>query len=1028
MSYSIIHCHSFFSFSDSVISPDRLLKRLQDCNINRIAITDHGNLHHIFRFGNLLQKNNITYFPGCEFYYVDDIKLKDNEHRKSYHLIVIAKSPKGLRNLYKLSSISYLDGFYYKPRIDFESLKQYNEDLVVSSACIQGKIGSLLLEDKYEEAKNEALKFKEVFNDRFYIELMPHALDEQVKANLLLIKLAKELNIKLVASNDCHLITREDAEYRRFLMLMSKASWAKTDEDLGKLDSISIMNENDLRREFNINHNQISQDIINEAINNTNDMLSGENFKLVDEKIKLPSYGTEQEIEKNILLLLYKSLKEKKLDNNKKYTDRVAYEFNVIKEAGFINYFLVVHELFDWCRKNNIFTGWGRGSAAGSLIAYLLGITKIDPLKFDLMFERFYNAGRKGIGAAPDIDSDFEDERRSEVIKHLEDKYGKSNISQICNISEMKIKTSIRDCARVLNIDLPVVNKITSDVEWDEFETLDQAIELNEKAKNYVEQYQQLFKYVRYFLNFPRHIGKHAAGIVISSENIGNVCPMMITKVKDELFSLSQFDKKDIANTGLIKFDILGLSTLTFLKYIINSIKQDLNTDIDIDKIDYNDNNIYKTVFCNALTDNVFQFESDGMKGYLQKMQPESFEDIIVLNSLFRPAGLISGSLDNYIQNKLQNKSIKTGIKELDEILSKTRYVIAFDEQKMQIVLKFGGYTLEEANYFRKHSDEFNTKDYLEESKKYKDKFITNAVNNGLTQEMANNIYNGMCGYAFCRAHSVAYSILGYLCAWFKYYYPLQFLKASFYMSKSVDDVKYNTITALKMAKQFNFKINSIDINKSKISFNFVNEDIYWGLANVKGISVETAKIIIDNQPFMSFNDFIKKCKSRKITKRVIQPLVLLGAFRNLPNYQQEIDEWYKKGKYKENIVDMMSKPLSQYETEYLGLVLDSNINRNDYKLSNCIHPDKIKDLPDNSQCVIVGYLVDLKILKSKSNKLYGKVFIVDDYFNNYELITNEKTIQYIESNCEIGNLVLCCIKKLDNNRYSLNNSQIAKL
>lgn len=1025
---SIIHLHSFFSFADSVIDPKRLVNRLKECNINRIAITDHGNLHHIFRFEKILRENNITYFPGEEFYFTPDISKKDADHRKAYHLIIIAKSEKGLKNLYKLSSLSYLEGFYYKPRIDYESLKKYNEDLVCSSACIQGIIGSLILEDKYEEAKIEAQKFKDIFGDRFYIEIMPHNLQEQVKANIQLIKLSKELNIKLVASNDCHLISREDAEYRRFLMLMSKASWAKTDEDLGKLDSICIMNKNELKREFIINHNSIEENIIEEAINNTNEMLAGEQIKLVDETIKLPSYGSEQEIEKKMLTSIMDSLKSKNLLNNKVYTDRVVYEFEVIKKAGYINYFLVVQELFDWCRKNNISVGFARGSAGGSLIAYLLGITKIDPIKFDLMFERFYNAGRTGIGAAPDIDSDFEDERRSEVIKHLEDKYGKDNISQICNISEIKIKTGIRDCARVLNIPLNVVNKISSDVEWDSFETLDEAVEMNEKAAEYVKQYDLLFKYVKYFLNFPRHIGKHAAGIVISSENISNVCPMMITKVKDESFSLSQFDKIDVPKTGLIKFDILGLSTLTFLKYIVNEIKKDLNVDINIDTIDLNDKNIYRVVFSNAITDNVFQFESSGMKGYLQKMKPENFEDITVLNSLYRPAGLISGSLDNYINNKLTNKEIKTGIDELDKILAKTRYVIAFDEQKMQIVLKFGNYTLEEANYFRKHSDEFNEEKYIEEGKKYKEKFITNAVSNGLSEELANNIFEGMCGYAFCRAHSVAYSILSYLCAWFKYYYPLQFLKASFYMSRNIDDTKYNTITALKMAKQFNFNIKGPDINKSKSSFNFIDDNIYWGLSNIKGISQDTAEIIVKNQPFESFNDFIKKCKSRKITKRVIQPLVLLGAFNNLPNYKQEIIEWYNKSKYAENIEEMMSKHLSQYETQYIGLVLSNNIDRKDIRLMNCINPDKIKDLPENSDCIIVGYLADMKILKSKSNKLYGKVIIVDDLFNNYELITSDKSVQDIEMSCGIGDLVLCGIKKLDGGRYSLNKSQIIKL
>lgn len=891
------HLHSYYSMGDSLITPKSLVKRLKELNLDRVAITDHGNLYHVFKFNDELTKNGIKHFVGCEFYYCDDTKIKDKEHRKKYHLVAIAKTEQGIKNLYKLSSLSFIDGFYYAPRIDFEMIKKYNEGLVFSSACLKGKIDDLLLQDKYEEAKEEALRFKNLLNDRFYIEIMPHNIDLQIEVNKKLVKLAKEINVPLITTCDSHFAYQDEAEKRRFLMLMNKSGWAEEDEELGKLDSIYIMSESDIKRTFKMYHPDISDEIIQEAINNTQKVLQGEPPVLSTNEIKLPLITNGFNNEEDYFIdLISKGLDFRKCNNDPKYIERLKYEYEVIKEAGFINYFLVMYELFEWCRSKNIYVAPARGSAGGSLIAYLLRITNIDPIKFNLMFERFYNAGRKGPEGAPDIDSDFEDERRGEVIEHLKEKYGVNNVSQICNVSFIKIKSGIKDAARVLGIPVDIANKITSSVEWDNYDTIEEAEKIDVKAKEIIDNYEELFKYVKYFQGFPRHMGKHAAGIVIANENIGDICPMKIEK--DEEMLISQFDKNDIKHTGLIKFDILGLSTMTFLKKILEDIKINYNKEINLLDIPLDDKKVYETIFQTADTENVFQMESSGMREYLKKLKPETFLEIVVLNSLYRPAGIISGSIDKYIHNKFDKSHIeKSGVKDFDDILEETNYVVCFDEQKMKLATKFGNFTLQEANKFRKDPIKWTDEQKIE----FRNKFIPNAIKNGLPEELAIKTFDGCCGYSFCQAHSTAYSLIGYWTAYFKYYYPQSFLKASFYMSSSAANVsKYNMKIALKFAERLGYKVKKSDINLSKANFNFNDEKllIYWGFAYIKGIGEEAAKVLEENQPYIDFDDFIKKVKGKKITKRQIVPLIMLGAFDNLPNSLEQIKQWWIKNKY----------------------------------------------------------------------------------------------------------------------------------
>lgn len=1440
------HLHSVYSLSDSLITPEKLVKRLKELNMDKVAITDHGNLYHVMKFREVLVKEGIQHFPGCEFYYCDDASVKDKDHRKKFHLVAIAKTEQGVKNLYKLSSLSFTEGFYYAPRIDFEMIKKYNEGLVFSSACIQGQISIHILKDELKQAREVAKKFKDLLGDRFFIELMPHALEDQIKVNLELIKIANELNIDLITTCDSHFTYRDEAQYRRFLILMNKTGWGASDEELGTLNSLYVMSEDDVKREFAINQPGIPEEIVAKAIENTNKVLSGEAPKLDTEDVKLPKVSPEGKTDEQYFIeLIDKGLKERGLEGKQEYLDRVLYEFNVIKEAGFINYFLVVHEMFDWCRKEGIYTGVARGcftkeamvltknglkyidkvkigdevvtssgkfekvqnvfsysinektvkfnylyngnivnrctldhkilvkrneevsyipakdlrvgdllcspkinfekhnkyfsdyidlnkynifgykydeefiyeqkcinqndnikwskrgvskisgisincindilnkkstvrktsiekllkfipfksveewkdyllknttktvkikryikndyefnvfigmlygdgftshgtnaigmavnkttknvlnksifynianrigvnvyenvsknknliqlyinskiftnfiateffvskkgklkefndklfnqsnknlkglldglyitdgsndvkhrrinfdnisngligavkilgsilgykpqciyvrkqyidkrgynnkesykltlsnsknkinndnkfwylpvteidflekekinvydlqiennpsytlnniivhnSAGGSLIAYLLFITNIDPLKFGLIFERFYNAGRKGAEGAPDIDSDFEDERREEVIKHLEDKYGKDNVSQICNISYLKVKSCIRDVSRVLNIPLDEVSKITSNVPWDEYDNLEEALNNDDKAKEFSEKYPELFEKVKYFENFPRHLGKHAAGIVIANENIGNICPMKIDKENGEML-ISQFDKNDIKHTGLIKFDLLGLSTMTFLKHIVNIVKERHGKKIDLLQIPLDDKNVFKFVYENNFTDNVFQFESDGMREYLKKIKPERLDDIIALNALYRPATINSGAIDAFIKAK-NGQNNTTGIKELDEIFESTNGVMVYDEQKMQIVQKLGNFDLKDVNKFRKRSDKFDDV----EKEEFRQKFVKGAITHNVTEEQANKIFNSLCGYSFCRAHATAYAIISYWCAWFKYYYPIEFLKASFLMAMSADSSKYNIKTALTMASMFGFKIKGADINKSKHTFNFDDENqiVYWGFSQIKGIGESVAQVIEENQPYTDFNDFLNKTKGKKVTKRSIEPLIMLGAFDDLNCFNQ-IEDWWKKGKYEGDIKEFYNTNEKIKESKYLGMIFSNHIDRTNQKLVNCISKEELDKKPEESEAILAGLITSIDREKSKKGNYYGFITLTDEKFNKFEVLTTEKIVMKLQLQMNIGDLVVFKVKKLDSGKLSL--------
>lgn len=1051
------HLHSWFSLGDSVISPKNLTKRMKELGLNKTAVTDHGNVLHVIRFNSALQKEEMTLYPGEEFYYIEDATQKDSDHRASYHLTIVAYNQEGLSTLYKLSSLSYIDGFYFKPKIDLKMLQENNKGIRVSSACIKGLIANEIINDNYENAKKVAQQFKDIFGENFYLEIMPHNLDEQRKANLGMLKISEELNIPLLATYDAHMCWQSETKYRRFLIQMTKAGWADDDPELGMTDTIYMMSAEEYLNFFKQYHPEFPEDKIIEAIANTEKYLGEEKIEMETEqcifpKIEIPSqYKDDLDY---IRHLLWNSMKEKGLDKKPEYIERVKEELKIMNDDGFVPYFLVLYDVFNWCRENNVMTGPGRGSGAGSLMNYLLGITRIDPLKFELRFDRFYNAGRKGPDGCPDVDSDFADARREEVIKYTEQKYGSDKISQICNISTMKMKSCIKDCARVLKIPFAEANALTNKIDWESFESLDEA-KKDKTAGGFISKYKEVFEYVEYFLDFPRQTGKHAAGIIISNRPIGDVCPMMMSEVEGKKFLISQFDKDDVHKTGLIKFDYLGLSTLTFLTHILEDIKKTYGKTVDLDAIDITDKEVYKHILATADTDNVFQMESGGMKNYLKRLQPDRFGDLSALNSLYRPAGIKSGAIDNYINNKF-NQPQKYGIQELDDLLAKTNYVVCYDEIKMDVVGKFGEFSPKDINKFRKSSGKKDDKS-LQYCADMKPTFVENAQKHGLSEKQASDLYDSLIGYAFCKAHADCYSILTYWTAWLKYYYPVNFLHASFtFSTMDAEKDKYSIKTAIKMAKRMGYRFAGVDINKSGWNFKFddQNKIVYWSMRNIKQVSEDISKKIEDNQPYADFNDFVTRGKEFGVSKRVLDPLVTLGAFDSL-NCEDQIKEWYiKNNKLKKadrealgietkeqeleyithKYEELINRPRQDKENEYLGVVV--TIDTGKFVVNKkCISFEQFRKLKDRDSAVICGILTKRELKKGKSGGNYGMYTVMDGDYNFYNIQLSGKT--YLKFEEEVlpseykfkeGQWVMLAGSKCDESRLFLNGEMIVNL
>lgn len=891
--FTHLHLHTEYSLLDGFTKIDKLMEKLKEFGMDSCAITDHGNMYGVIEFYKKCQANNIKPIIGCEVYICEnDYKIKTPQNKRYYHLILLAKNNNGYKNLLKIVSKAYTQGYYYKPRIDFEVLKEYKEDLIGLSACLNGEINQRILENDIKKAYSTAKKYLDLFGkENFYLEVQYHGLKEQKKVNEVLLQIHKDLDIELVCTNDVHYVEKNDAFYQDVLSCIQTGSLLE-DENRMKMPV----------DEFYLKDSQIMEEIFKDfprAFENTQKISAMCNVSLEFHNphlpyfTKLPKDTTNLEylkiLVKEGLIKKYKNLDEKIIKRAKK-------EIDVINNMGYVDYFLIVWDFVKYAKDNKIAVGPGRGSAAGSIVSYALDITQIDPLKYDLLFERFLNPERVSM---PDIDIDFCYENRDKVVEYVYELYGRDHVSQIVTFGRMQARNAIRDVGRVMNISYNKVDKIAKLIPQAIGMTIDKALDSTEKLayeyQNDVET-KRMIDTARNIEALPRHTSIHAAGVVISKEVLTDIVPLALSN--DQI--VTQFNMTEIEELGLLKMDFLGLRNLTVIQDTIKDIKKNKNIDIDLGAIDENDPKVISQ-FTKAETVGIFQFESAGMRNFLKNLKPTRFDDLVAANSLFRPGPM--DQIPNYIKNKINPENISYIDEALKPILEVTYGIIVYQEQVMQIVQKLAGFSLGEADNLRRAMSkkkmsvmEANREIFVHGKKNQNGEYeVKGCVNNGISEINANKIYDEMISfakYAFNKSHSAAYSLVAIQTAFLKYYFKEE------YMANLLTSIMGNSSKVylyISEAKRLGIKIVPPNINKSKRRFVASENEIVFGLSAIKNVGENLIDLIVNlrkEKKFKSFKDFLERIEANDPTvlnKKALESLIKAGVFDCLGYKRSEL-------------------------------------------------------------------------------------------------------------------------------------------
>lgn len=868
MSFVHLHLHTEYSLLDGFLRIDELLEKIKKLNMDSIAITDHGGLYGAITFYKKAKEKNIKPIIGVELYFSPTSRFdkKGKEDRENYHILLLAKDFKGYQNLSKLVSIAHLEGFYYKPRIDLESLQKYHEGLILTSSCIKGEIPSYLLEGKEEEAKKRIYEFKEIFKDDFYIELQNHNLKEEIEVLPKLIKISNETKTKYFASNDVHYLNKEDAKIHGILLCV------QTQTTIDNPDRLKFETDEFYLKSFDEMWELFKE--IPDAIYNTIEIKEKCNIEIPLGLPKLPKFPLKENEEPFEVLkhLCEKSLIDKYEVVTDEITKRLNMELNVIKEMGFSDYFLIVSDFVTFAKKRGIRVGPGRGSAAGSIVSYLLGITEIDPLKYNLLFERFLNPQRISL---PDIDIDFADDRRNEVIDYVKNKYGEDRVAQIATFGKMEARGVIRDVGRVLNYPVSEMDRIAKMIPFNmDFKKAFEREPLLMKEMNKDDKKRELFEIAMKLEGLNRNFSTHAAGVVIGQTSLSEIVPLQFTKDKG---ITTQYDKDILEELGLLKIDFLGLRTLTVIEDTVKLIKERKDKNFRIENIPLDDEKTFN-MLREGKSIGVFQLESLGMRRVLSGLKPTNFEDIIAILSLYRPGTLKSGQVEEYIKRKNGVVTYNVLHPLIEEILKPTYGIMVYQEQVMQVAQKLAGYTLAEADLLRKAIGK-KKKDIMEG---IKIDFISRCVERNIDRGIAEKIFNYIekfAEYGFNRSHSAAYAMISYQTAYLKTNYPNEYFVS---LLKSVSGNEDKEEVYIKEAERLGIKILPPDINKSDTYFKLEDDNIRFGFSAIKNVGENASKDILKEREkgdFKSFYDFLSRCKSMRINKKVIEALIKSGAF-----------------------------------------------------------------------------------------------------------------------------------------------------
>jgi len=883
--FTHLHVHTQYSILDGASEIAQLIKKAKNDGMPAVCITDHGNMFGVKHFFNEAKKQDIKPIIGCETYVAEGSRKekKGKEDRSGYHLILLAKNLTGYKNLTKLVSLAWTEGFYYTPRIDWELLKKYNEGIIASSACLGGEIPQAIM-NKGEKAGEEiALQFKEIFGDDFYLELQRHpsgdpkkdkdVYENQIIVNQALINIAQKHHIKLIATNDVHFINAEDAEAHDRLICLN------TGKDLDDPTRMSYTKQEYFKTQEEMN--KLFEDIP-EALKNTNEIVAKiEDFELnrapIMPEFKLPEgFDNEDEYLRHIT---YEGAKERYDEITDEIRERIDFELSVIKNMGFPGYFLIVQDFLNAAREMNVSVGPGRGSAAGSVVAYCNRITDIDPIQYNLLFERFLNPDRISM---PDIDIDFDEDGREKVLDWVVDKYGYNKVAHIITFGTMAAKMAIRDVARVEKLPLSEADRLSKLVPEKPGTSLKKAFEevpeLNNAKKSDNELIVKTLKFAETLEGSVRHTGLHACGVIIGKNDLVEHIPVCTSK--DSKLLVTQYDGNHVESVGMLKMDFLGLKTLSIIKDAVENVKESHNIDIDISSIPLDDETTLE-LYSRGETTALFQFESPGMKKHLKALKPNRFDDLIAMNALYRPGPM--DYIPSFIARKHGKEPINYDLPEMEEFLRDTYGITVYQEQVMLLSQKLAGFTKGQADSLRKAMGK-KKKDLMEQ---LKEKFTAGCKQNGFDIKIVNKIWNdweSFAQYAFNKSHSTCYAYVSYQTAYLKAHFPPEYMAAV--LSRNFTDIKKITIL-MDEAKRMGISVLGPDINESRLKFNVNKEgNIRFGLGAIKGVGENAVIKIIkernENGPFKNIYDFVERVALAQINKKTIEALATAGAFDNL--------------------------------------------------------------------------------------------------------------------------------------------------
>lgn len=888
MAFTHLHVHTEYSLLDGSCKIKELTARAKELGMDSMAITDHGVMYGVIDFYRAAREAGIKPIIGCEVYVTSgsrfDRELAGGEDRY-YHLVLLAENNQGYQNLMKIVSKGFVDGFYYKPRVDYEILREYHEGVIALSACLAGEVQRYIGRGQYEKGKEAALHYQEIFGEgNFFLELQDHGIPMQKTVNQGLVRMSAETGIELVATNDIHYTYAEDATPHDILLCIQTGKKV-ADENRMRYEGgqYYCKSEEEMKQLFSY---------ATQAVENTHKIAERCNIEIEFGVTKLPKYDVPEGFDSWTYLnkLCTEGFEHHYPDDDGTLKERLAYELDVIHSMGYVDYFLIVWDFIHYARSQNIMVGPGRGSAAGSIVSYCLGITDIDPIRYNLLFERFLNPERVSM---PDIDVDFCFERRQEVIDYVVEKYGKDQVVQIVTFGTLAAKGVVRDVGRVLDMPYARCDAIAKMIPGDLGMTLEKALKQSpdlRSAYNDDPEVKYLIDMSMRLEGLPRHTSMHAAGVVISRTSVDEYVPL--SKAADGTIT-TQFTMTTLEELGLLKMDFLGLRTLTVIQNAVEAIKKNRDLVLDMDQIDYNDKAVLDSIG-SGKDDGVFQLESSGMKSFMKELKPESLEDIIAGISLYRPGPM--DFIPKYLKGKNDRNSITYDCPQLEHILGPTHGCIVYQEQVMQIVRDLAGYTMGRSDLVRRAMSKKKT--YVMEKERQNfvygnaEEGVTGCIANGVDEKTANQIYDEMIDfakYAFNKSHAAAYAVVSYQTAFLKYYYPQEFMAA---LLTSVMDNVSKVSEYILSCRQMGISILPPDINEGESGFSVSGKSIRYGLSAIKSVGKSVVEQIvaerITNGLYHDMEDFIDRMSNKEVNKRTLENFIKSGALDTLPGTRKQ--------------------------------------------------------------------------------------------------------------------------------------------